>query len=113
MQTNIVIDSNLHPRPLDHGVIAIMPDPNNVDPSDTAFPSADTLRYMAPELICPGLYDLEDSNPTKKSDIYAFGVVAYQVSIAYCTPPMMIQRRRVGGYRRTAFPRNLGLFGRA
>ena len=82
---SIVVDSNPHPHPSNHGLVGIMSDPNTVDLSNTMFPSADTLRYMAPELICPGLYDLEDSNPTKKSDIYAFGVVAYQVSIAYCT----------------------------
>jgi hypothetical protein len=36
---------------------------------------------MAPELLNPSGFDMKNSNPTKKSDIYAFGVVTYQVSI--------------------------------
>ena len=35
---------------------------------------------MAPELLKPSGFGLKNSNPTKKSDIYAFGVVTYQVS---------------------------------
>ena len=35
---------------------------------------------MAPELLNPSGFGLKNSNPTKKSDIYAFGVVTYQVS---------------------------------
>ena len=35
---------------------------------------------MAPELLDPSGFGLKNSNPTKKSDIYAFGVVIYQVS---------------------------------
>jgi len=37
---------------------------------------------MAPELLNPSGFGLKNSNPTKKSDIYAFGVVTYQVSDA-------------------------------
>jgi len=37
---------------------------------------------MAPELLNPSGFGLKNSNPTKKSDIYAFGVVTYQVSSA-------------------------------
>jgi len=36
---------------------------------------------MAPELLNPSGFGLRNSNPTKKSDIYTFGVVTYQVSI--------------------------------
>ena len=36
---------------------------------------------MAPELLNPSGFDLKNSNPTKRSDIYAFGMVTYQVSI--------------------------------
>ena len=35
---------------------------------------------MAPELLDPSGFGLKNSNPTKKSDIYAFGIVTYQVS---------------------------------
>jgi len=36
---------------------------------------------MAPELLNPSGFGLKNSNPTKKSDLYAFGVVTYQVNI--------------------------------
>ena len=39
---------------------------------------------MAPELLNPSGFNLKNSNPTRKSDIYAFGAVTYQVSIARC-----------------------------
>jgi len=51
-----------------------------VDPGSTTSPSVGTVRYMAPELLNPSGFGLKNSNPTKKSDIYAFGVVTYQVS---------------------------------
>ena len=35
---------------------------------------------MAPELLNPGGYDRSNSNPTKQSDIYAFGMTTYHVS---------------------------------
>ena len=52
-----------------------------MDPGSTTSPSVGTVRYMAPELLNPSGFDLRNSNPTKKSDIYAFGVVTYQASI--------------------------------
>lgn len=77
--TNIVIDSDFHPRLTDYGLIAIISDPSTVDPGSTTSPSVGTVRYMAPELLNPSGFGLKNSNPTKKSDIYAFGIVTYQV----------------------------------
>ena len=54
-----------------------------VDPGSAMLPSMDTVRYMAPELLSPPAFGLENNNPTKKSDIYEFGMVTYQVSITY------------------------------
>lgn len=45
-----------------------------------ATPSAGTVRYMAPELLNPSGFGLEESISTKKSDIYAFGMVTYQAN---------------------------------
>ena len=78
-QTNILIDRDFHPRLTDYGLVAIITDPNIVDPVSTVSPSDDTFRYMAPELLNPAGFGLEDSISTKKSDIYAFGIVTYQV----------------------------------
>ncbi|KAF9648297.1 kinase-like protein [Thelephora ganbajun] len=77
--TNVLIDRDLHPRITDYGLVAIISDPNTVEPGNTTSPSVGTVRYMAPELLNPSGFDLKNSNPTKKSDIYAFGVVTYQV----------------------------------
>ena len=89
-QTNIVIDSNFHARLIDYGLIAIISDPSTVDPGSTTSPSVGTVRYMAPELLNPSGFNLKNSNPTKKSDVYALGVVTYQVSIACYTVVMAI-----------------------
>ena len=41
---------------------------------------------MAPELLNPTGFGLKDSAPTKKCDIYAFGMVMYQVRRPCSTP---------------------------
>jgi len=79
-QTNILIDHDFRPRLTDYGLVAIISDPNTVDPGSTTSPSVGTVRYMAPELLNPSGFGLKNSNPTKMSDIYAFGIVSYQVS---------------------------------
>ena len=83
-QSTIVIDSNFHPRLTDYRLTAIVSGPNVVDPGSATSPSVGTVRYMAPELLSPPAFGLEiNNNPTKKSDIYAFGMITYQVSITY------------------------------
>lgn len=82
VQTNILIDRDSHPRITDYGLVAIIPDPDTVDPRGVVFPSPNAVRYMAPELLNPPGFGLKHSNPTKQSDVYAFGVVTYQVSNA-------------------------------
>ncbi|KAF9781357.1 kinase-like domain-containing protein [Thelephora terrestris] len=77
--TNILIDSNCHARLTDYGLIAIILDPSIVDPGGTTLPPVGAVRYMAPELLCPSRFNLKNSNPTRKSDIYALGVVTYLV----------------------------------
>ena len=66
----------------DYGPVAIISDPNTVDPGSTISSSIGTVRYMAPELLNPAGFGLDTSNPTKKSDVYAFEFVTYQVGIA-------------------------------
>ena len=85
VQVNILIDRDFHPRLTDYGLVAIISDPDTVDPGSTTSPSVGTVRYMGPELLNPSGFNLKNSNPTKKSDIYAFGMVTYQVSNARFT----------------------------
>ena len=54
-----------------------------MDSSGVTSPSPDTVRYTAPELLNPSGFGLEDSIPTRESDIYAFGMVTYQVRSAH------------------------------
>jgi len=38
-----------------------------------------TMSFMSPELLIPDLFSRADAEPTPQSDIYAFGMVIYQV----------------------------------
>jgi serine/threonine protein kinase len=38
-----------------------------------------TTAYMSPELLWPEKYGLEAAKPTTKSDIFALGIVIYEV----------------------------------
>jgi len=61
----------------------IIPDSNTVDPRGAVFPTPGVVQFMAPELLNPSGFGLQNSNPTKESDIYAFGAVTFQVSNAW------------------------------
>jgi len=39
----------------------------------------DTMTFMSPELLVPPMFGFEDSIPTPEADIYAFGLVIFQV----------------------------------
>ena len=50
-------------------------------PDHTPFPSFEgDIQYIAPELLDPATFGLPDRKPTRKGDIYAFGMVSYQVN---------------------------------
>jgi len=38
-----------------------------------------TMTFMSPELLVPSAFDLTDSVPTPEADVYAFGLVVFQV----------------------------------
>ena len=40
-------------------------------------------QYMAPEMLYPAGFGQHSNSPTKKGDVYAFGVVTYQVGVTY------------------------------
>lgn len=39
-----------------------------------------TAVWMSPEMYLPENFNLKDGKPTKESDIYAFGILIYEVS---------------------------------
>jgi len=38
-----------------------------------------TTTFMSPELLAPSRYGMSNSVPTPESDVYAFGLVTFQV----------------------------------
>jgi len=51
-----------------------------------SFTPGGTTRWMSPELLDPDRYGLPDSRPTKESDCYALGMVAYEVRVDTVAP---------------------------
>jgi serine/threonine protein kinase len=71
----------------DFGFTTLVLDPLNPMSSSVTLQGG-TMTFMAPELLAPSNYDLENSVPTQKADIYAFGLVLLQVSaLYYCNLP--------------------------
>ena len=52
--------------------------------SSSATLGGGTLAFMAPELLAPSSFGLKNSAPTQEGDIYAFGMVIFQVSVLCC-----------------------------
>jgi len=74
-QTNVLVDSEGTPRIA--GLGSAIPEFPSVTCSEV--PGVLT-RSSAPELMDPGAFGLPSARPTKASDVYAFGVLVYQVS---------------------------------
>ena len=69
---NILIDINFSARIADFGLTSPLRD-HSMSISVTAPAHGGTYRWMAPELFN------DDSHPSKASDVYAFGMVTYEV----------------------------------
>ena len=72
MQSNILIDSNHSARIADFGLTSVLRQ-HSMSISVTAPTRGGTFQWMAPELF------KEHANPSKASDIYALGMVVYEV----------------------------------
>lgn len=75
-QTNVVVDTDGTPRITGLGSAFIQS-----SPVTWAEEPPELTRCTAPELVNPGDFELPRAQVTKPSDIYAFGVLAYEVSI--------------------------------
>ena len=62
----------------DFGFMAAVPDPAQ-QIAHSAQLEGGTMTFMAPELLIPEEFDKKDAIPTPQSDIYAFGLVVFQV----------------------------------
>ena len=78
-QQNILVGDLSRARLADFGLACILCDSNTTNPPTTKSNSAGSVRWMAPELFDPDLAELDSSRPSRASDIYAFGMVVYEV----------------------------------
>ena len=76
MKNNILIDSSCNARIADFGLTSLLCHPS-ISISVTPPAWGGTYRWMAPELF-DGV-----SRPSKESDVYALGMVIYEVSWLY------------------------------
>ena len=90
-QTNVLVDSEGTPRIGGLGS-AIFKSPLVTWPEEP-----DTLtRSSAPESVHPEAFGLSNAQPTKASDVFAFGVLAYQVGHLLITLPTVYSTPRAG-----------------
>ena len=57
--------------------------------------------FMAPELLVPPKFGLDKCTPTKEADIYAMGMVIYQVHTARCQMHTYIDSPLIGPHWNT------------
>jgi len=57
----------------------VITDPSVVERGSTTTSKPGVVRYMAPELLNPTQFRLNNNNPTKESDIYSLALTAYEV----------------------------------
>ena len=74
-----MINGNLQACIADFGLMSVASDPNTSNASTTMTSATGSTRWMSPELLNPEQFGLNRSNATKESDIYAVGVVMYEV----------------------------------
>ena len=78
-----MIDKDGTARLRDFGIRGVITDPTVVKPGSTTTSKPGVVRYMAPELLNPSQFNLQNSNPTKESDVYSLAMTAYEVASPY------------------------------
>ena len=81
-QTNVLVDSDDTPRIAGLGSALVHWQSSPIAWSDD---SHELTRSSAPELVTPDAFGLTGPQATRASDIYSFGVLAYQVK--HLPPP--------------------------
>jgi len=62
----------------DFGFMTVVLDPKQ-PMSCSAQLEGGTMTFMAPELMVPSKFGFKDSMPTSEADVYAFGLLLFQV----------------------------------
>ncbi|KAF9647778.1 kinase-like protein [Thelephora ganbajun] len=78
--TNILVSNDTPPRAClaDFGFMAMVLDPNHPMSCSTEL-GGGTMKFMSPELLAPLTFGIKDSLPIPQADIYALGLVIFQV----------------------------------
>ena len=78
LQNNILINNETPPRAClaDFGLSTLAPDARG---GTITITTGGTPLYMAPELLCPTEFGTQGDRPTQPADIYALGMVIYEV----------------------------------
>jgi serine/threonine protein kinase len=93
LQGNILITNDHRACLADFGLMKLVSDAHPTH-STTTGDVGGTVRWMAPELLLPEEYGLHRSEPSKASDIYALGMVIFEVSMLFC--PSLTDRDFLG-----------------
>lgn len=80
IQLNILMNNDHRAVIADFGLAAVMSSTSLITASATG---GGTVRWMAPELLMPEEYGLTHSKSSKESDVYAFGMVIYEVRVLH------------------------------
>ena len=73
-----MIDEGDTARLADFGVLGIMTDSTDGCVDSLTLLLSDRVGYIAPELLNPRQFNLQNSNPTKESDVYSLAMTAYE-----------------------------------
>lgn len=78
LQPNILINNETPPRAClaDFGLSSLIP---GAQGAMTTITAGGTPIFMAPELLCPATFHKPSARPTHPADIYALGMVIYEV----------------------------------
>ncbi|KAF9644344.1 kinase-like protein [Thelephora ganbajun] len=79
---NVLISNHTLPRAClaDFGFMTMVLDPSQPMSCSTQL-ECSTVTFMPPELLAPSEFGIKDPVPTPQADVYAFGLVIYQVLI--------------------------------
>jgi len=95
-QTNVLVDSEDTPRIAGLGSALVHWQSSPVAWLDD---SHELTRSSAPELVTPDAFGLPGPQATEASDIYSFGVLAYQVKHLPSPPPVPTHWTQSADYR--------------
>ena len=74
--------------------------------SESALIEGGTTPFTAPELLVPQKYGGKDGTPTTQADVYAFGLVIFQVCGQHFGLPPSIYVLLIGPYGRNSIHRH-------